>query len=67
MPGEISGLSPEQLDRIRQTLEPTVDDWLRDYGIPRDKTHGQLINRIVAAIAAMHQCDALTVQPERGR
>lgn len=67
MPGEIRGLSPEQLARLRQTLEPAVDDWLRDYCIPRDKTHQQLVNRVVAAVVAMHQCSVIEIQPGNGK
>jgi hypothetical protein len=67
MSRENGSISPEQLGRIRQTLKPTVDEWLRDYGIPRDKMHAQLINRVVAAVAAMHQCDVLTVWPVNGK
>lgn len=63
MSSETGVLSPEQLDRIRQVIEPTVEDWLRDYGIARDKSHGQLVNRVVAAVVAMHQCSVLVVRP----
>lgn len=62
MSSEIGGLSPEQLDRIRQAIEPTVEDWLRDYGISADKSHGQLVNRVVAAVAALHQGGVLVVR-----
>ncbi len=67
MSHEIDGLSPEQLSRIRQTLEPTVEDWLRDYGVPRDKTHAQLINRVVAAVAAMHRGNVFPARPMNGK
>lgn len=63
MPRDIRELSPEQLDRIRLTIGATVDDWLQDYGIPSDKAHRQLVNRVVGAILAMHQNDFLVVQP----
>lgn len=56
-----------QLDRIRQTIEPTVNDWRTDYDIPEGKEHGQLVNRIVAAIAAMHQSGVLMINNEAGR
>ncbi len=56
-------LSDTQLDRIRETITPTVEDWHRDYEKPWDKTSDQLVNRIVASIYAMHQCRVLTVQP----
>ena len=46
-------LTDEQLARIRQTIQPTVDEWRRDYGIPEGKEHGQLVNRVVAAIWAV--------------
>lgn len=44
-----------QLDRIRETVRPTIEEWLTDYGIQRNKSHGQLENRIVAADVAMQQ------------
>ena len=54
-------LTPAQLARIRETIRPTIEDWLRDYETPRDKSHGQLENRLVAAIEAMHQGGVLTI------
>ena len=57
-------ITNDQLDRIRETIGPTVDDWLRDYGIPRDESHGQLENRVVAAISAMHQGGVITINQE---
>lgn len=45
------------IDRIRETITATVDDWLRDYGIPPGKEHRQLVNRIVAAVLAMQQTE----------
>ena len=54
-------LTDAQLDRIHDTIRPTVEDWLTDYGIPRDESHGQLENRVVAAIAAMHQGGVITI------
>lgn len=56
-------LTDEQLARIRQTIQPTVDDWRIDYGIPEGKEHGQLVNRVVAAIYAMHQAGMIEVKP----
>lgn len=56
-------ISDEQADRLRRTIRPTVEDWLRDYGLEWDKPHRQLVHRVVAAIAAMHQCGVLTVGP----
>lgn len=56
-------LTDDQLDRIRETIRPTVEDWLIDYGIPRDESHGQLENRVVAAITAMHQGGVIEVKP----
>ena len=47
--------STDQLDRIRETIKPTIEEWLIDYSIERDKSHGQLENRIVAAVAAIQQ------------
>ncbi len=60
---DIRELSPVQLDRIRQTIGATIDDWLQDYGLSADKAHRQLVNRVVGAILAMHQNDFLVVQP----
>lgn len=57
-----TGLTAEQLGRIRRTIGPTVEDWLRDYGIPADESHGQLVNRVVAAVAALHQGGVLVVR-----
>ena len=47
--------STVQLDRIRETIRPTIEEWLTDYHISRDKSHGQLENRMVAAVAAIQQ------------
>ena len=66
MPRDIRELSPEQLDRLRRTIEATIEDWLQDYGLPPDKPHRQLVNRVVGAILAMHQSDFLVVQPLDG-
>ena len=60
-------LTDAQLDRIRETVRPTVEGWLTDYGIPRDKSHGQLENRVVAAIAAMHESGVLTINKQAER
>ena len=54
-------LTTAQLDPIRETILPTVEDWLRDYGQQWDKSHQQLVNRVVAAIYAMHQCGVITI------
>lgn len=56
-----------QLDRIRETIRGTIEEWLRDYGIPRDKSHGQLENRVIAAIAAMHQGGVITINSKAER
>ncbi len=39
--------------RIRETVKPTVEEWLRDYDYQWDKSHTQLVNRIVASMFAM--------------
>jgi hypothetical protein len=54
-------LTDAQLDHIRATVTATVDDWRRDYQIPEGKEHGQLVNRLVAAMMAMHQGGVLTI------
>ncbi|RUL89451.1 hypothetical protein [Tautonia sociabilis] len=41
--------------RIRETVQPTVEEWLRDYGRPWDKSHTQLVHRVSAAVFAMLQ------------
>jgi hypothetical protein len=56
-----------QLDRMRQTIAPIIEEWRTDYHIPNGKEHGQLVNRIVAAIAAMHQSGVLTIRDGDGR
>lgn len=63
----LTTLTDAQLDRIRETIRPTVEDWLTDYGIPRDESHGQLENRVVAAIAAMHQGGVITINSKAER
>lgn len=63
---DIRELTPEQLDRIRETVGATIDDWLQDYGLSSDKAHRQLVNRVVGAILAMHQSDFLVIQPVDG-
>ncbi len=39
--------------RIRETIRPTVEEWLRDYGRHWDKSHTQLVHRVTAAVFAM--------------
>jgi len=53
-----------QIDRIRETIRPTIEEWMTDYGVSRDKSHGQLENRIVAAIVAMQQSGVITINHE---
>jgi hypothetical protein len=45
------------IERIRETITATIEEWLTDYGLTRDKSHGQLENRIVAAILAIQKAD----------
>lgn len=44
-------------ERIRETIAATIEEWLIDYGLTRDKSHGQLENRIVAAVVSIRQTD----------
>lgn len=60
-------LTDAQIARIRETIRPTVEDWLTDYGIPRNESHGQIENRVVAAIAAMHQGGVITINSKAER
>ena len=41
------------IERIRETVQPTVEEWLRDYDGHWDKSHTQLVNRVTAAVFAM--------------
>jgi hypothetical protein len=41
------------IERIRETVRPTVEEWLRDYGHDWDRSHAQLVNRVAAAVYAM--------------
>lgn len=45
------------IERTRETITETVNDWLRDYSIQPGKEHRQLVNRIVAAVLAMQQSE----------
>lgn len=56
-------LTDDQTAGLRRVIGPAVAGWLRDYGLPPDKAHRQLVHRVGGAIAAMHRCGALTVGP----
>ena len=60
-------LTDEQLDRIRQTVASTVEEWRNDYGVPECKEYRQLVNRLVAATEAMRQSGVLTINQVPGR
>lgn len=56
-----------QLARLRETLHPTIEDWARDYGLPWDKEHDQLENRLAAALVAMHASGTITINSKAER
>lgn len=59
--------NPAQLARIRATMTATVEGWLTDYGITPGKEHPQLVNRLVAAMVAMHKGRTITINQEGER
>jgi hypothetical protein len=56
-------LTDTQLDRIRETVASTVEEWRNDYGVPECKEYRQLVNRLVAATEAMRQSGLIEVKP----
>ncbi len=53
-----------QLDRIRETIRGTIEEWRASYRIEPDKTHGDLEALLVGAVMAMHQNRMITINQE---
>lgn len=60
-------LTDTQLDRIRETIRGTIEEWQASYRIEPDKTHGDLEALLVGAVMAMHQGGVITINSKAER
>jgi hypothetical protein len=60
-------LTDAQLDRIRQTVASTIEEWRMSYRVKPELNHRDLENMMVAAMVAMHQSGAITINNEAAR